>query len=140
MERGQLGLDDRPSIVFVFDGLIAKLKSRRLLSLYCRAHQWEAALSLWEFDYRVCDYTAMMISRYGTPVEVLTWQPYGFGDILYDRLWEMDVQVRSVRCSEYIYETSHIATDPSASLVYDANPEHRFGYGFKCRDFDPARI
>jgi hypothetical protein len=140
VERGQLGLDDRPAIVFVFDGLIAKLKSKRLSQLYLRSHQWAAALALWEFDYRVCDYMAMMVDRFGQPIEVITWQPYGFADVLYDQLWDLHVQVRSVTCSEYFYSSQHIATDNAISLVYDANPEHRFGYGFKARDFDPARI
>ena len=67
-------------------------------------------------------------------VEVLTWHPAGFAEVVHDRLWTLGVQVRETRASSYGYESQKIATDPTVSVVYDADPAHRMGYGFKARE------
>jgi hypothetical protein len=138
MERGRLGVDERPSTVFVFEGLIGKLTRPITERTSLRLHQWGVALDQWQIDYRVCDYMKALASRHQVPIEVLTWHPEGFATVLHDRLWALDVPVRETKASVYEYASQWIATDPNVNTVYDV--DHRFGYGFKAREFDIGRM
>lgn len=135
MERGQLGIENRQATVFVFDGLVAKIQRPRTERMALRLHQWETALSAWEFDLQVCDYMNALMSRYSVPIDVITWRPKGFADALLDRLWDLDVTVRRVRTGTYQALSQHIAIDNEVSVVFDADPAHRSGYGWKCREW-----
>jgi hypothetical protein len=138
MERGQLGIETTPSVVFVFDGLIATLLRPRMHRALINMRQWETALDLWEYNTQVCDYMHLIVANYQMHVDVITWQPKGFADAALDKLWRMDIPVREVRSSSYTFESPHIAVDTSVQSVFDANPEHRHGYGFKGREWDPG--
>lgn len=140
MERGQLGIDNHQSTVFVFDGLIGNLLRPRTHRALINMRQWEYALDLWEFDIKVCDYISALMSRYGLSVDVLTWQPQGFANALQDKLWKMRVPVQEVRSSTYRIESPHAATDDSISVVFDGDLTHRMGYGYKAREFDPRKV
>jgi len=139
MERGQLGVDDRPATVFVFDGLIAVCEQPRLERWHLRLRHWDQALQAWTFDYRVCDYIYNLIGRYNLPIDVVTWRPSGFAAALHDRLWEMDVPVRETKSAVYRSLSQRIATDPMVSIVYDADESHRYAYGYKRREFSIGR-
>jgi len=139
MERGQLGVDDRPATVFIFENLVAVCARERVERAQLRLHRWTQALDLWDFDLAVCDYIYRLIDRFNLPVDVITWRPPGFAAVLHDRLWEMDVSVRDTRSGEYRLLSQRIATDPTISTVYDADPTHRFGYGYKAREFSIGR-
>lgn len=140
MERGQLGIENQTSVVFVFEGLIAKISQPRLERLAIRAHQWESALALWEFDVQVCDYITTLVVKHEVPVDVITWHAKGFAEALHDRLWALDVPVRSTRERSYAAYSHRAATDNFINLVYDPDPAHRFGYGFKAREFSTGRL
>lgn len=140
MIRGKLGIEEQTATIFVFEELLAHLE-RSLPEKYAvRLGRWERALSYWVFDQRVCDYVHTLVSRYQVPVDILTWRPSPFAAVLHDRLWEMDVQVRETRSASYRAVSPWIATDPTVGVVYDADPNHRFGYGFKAREFLVAQI
>lgn len=140
MERGKLGITDRPAIAFVFEGLIATLENCRREQIALKAHKWDIALDLWVFDLQVRSYIQTLIERYEVPVEVLTWRPIGFAEALHDRLWYYKVQVRSVRSTTYQIASQELATDSLVRMVYDADPAHRFGYGFKAREFNVGQF
>lgn len=143
MERGELAVGgSRPTTVFVFEGLIAHFSRSRLARLErtaLRLHKWEIALDFWAFDQQVCDYMHRLIYAFELPVEVITWHPFGFDDVLHDRLWAMDVPVQSTTSGEYSSLSPRLAVNQEIGLVYDADPSHRFGYGFKCREFSVGR-
>lgn len=100
-----------------------------------RLHQWETALSTWQFDLKVCDHINATIYRYSLPVDIITWRPQGFAEALLDRLWDLDVPVMNVHSSTYTWMSQHLATDVEVQSVYDPDPKHRHGYGFKGREF-----
>jgi hypothetical protein len=135
MERGKLGIEDRQKIFFVFDDLVAKLARPRAEALSLRLHQWESAVEAWQFDLQVCDFMNACIYRYNTIVEVVTWRPKGFAEALKDRLWELDVPVERVRSGDYPTLSQHFAMDTEVLMIFDPDPNHRFGYGFKAREF-----
>ena len=41
--------------------------------------------------------------------------------------------MRDVYAGEYKDISPNLATDPGVSTVYDPDPHHRFGYGYKAR-------
>lgn len=134
MERGKLGIDSRTTTVFVFDGLIAHLQRPRIERLALAAHQWDRAVNTWVFDVKVCDRMRELIDRYQQAVEVLTWRPKPFADVVSDRLLTLRIFVRSVETDTYTAASPRIATDRSVNAVYDIDPFHRHGYGWKCRE------
>lgn len=140
MERGQLASDNRSTVVFIFEDLVAHCIRRNAERLAIRLMQWEIALNCWSFDYRVLDYIAQYTTRYDMPVEVVTWRPSGFAAVLHNRLWELECPVRETRSSTYDRVSPLFATNREIMAVYDANPDHRFGYGYKCRDFESAAL
>ena len=134
MERGDLAIDGRQATVFVFDGLIANCFRPKAEKWALRRRHWEAALDFWEFDHRVCNFMHSLMSRYGVPVEVITWHPWGFARVLSDRLNGMQLPVRDVQAAEFKQASQIIAIDPGITTVYDADPQHRMSYGFKVRE------
>lgn len=140
MERGQLGIENRPCTVYVFEELIAHLEHPRTEKAALRLHKWETALDAWTFSVRVCDHMTALMGRHGTPIDVLTWRPIGFANALHDRLWYLDVPVRETKSATYPSASQHFATDPEVTLVYDADPAHRWGYGYKGREFSIGRF
>lgn len=139
MERGQLGVNVKPATVFVFEGLIATLERHRVEKMNIRARRWGAALDNWQFDFQVCDYMHTALSRLEMVIDVVTWRPMEFAELLHDRLWNMDVPVRETFSSDYRSMSPRVATDTGVTVVYDADPAHRFGYGYKARDFNIGR-
>lgn len=137
MIRGKLGVEDTKATLFVFEGLIATVTHPRWEAFCRRTARWDKALTYWRFDTQVCDYMHDLMSRWNAVVEVLTWREPPFAELLYNRLWELDVPVRDVRSAVYRHASPWLATDPRVSVVYDADPDHRFGYGFKAREFSP---
>lgn len=140
MERGELGISARPGLVFVFEGLIAHLEHQRIEKAALRTHKWDIALDQWVFALDVRSYMQRMLSHYDTPIDVLTWRPIGFAEALYERLWYYDLPVRSTHSTTYAMASPQMATDPAITVVYDADPDHRFGYGFKARQFNVGQL
>jgi hypothetical protein len=140
VEHGELGVRERPSTIFVFEGLIAQLEHKRRERTALRLHQWELALDQWVFDLQVRSHMQMLMERYGIPLQVLTWRPIGFADALHDRLWYYNIPVSFTKSSIYQMSSQEIATDPGITHVYDADPAHRFGYGFKVREFHAGQV
>jgi hypothetical protein len=140
MERGELGISAKPGIVFVFEGLIATLQRGVVEKAALRAHKWNVALDQWTFDLEVRSYIQRMTDHYSIPVDVITWHPIGFAEALYDRLWYYDMHVHEVRSAEYSMASPQMALDPMVTAVYDADPNHRFGYGFKAREFNVGQL
>lgn len=137
MERGQLGkVEASPAVVFVFEGLIGKLAQRRLEKVSLRMRRWESALDCWGFDYQVCDYINACITRFNTPIEVITSRAPGFAELVHDRLWDMECPVDRTRSGSYRIMSQRFATDPKVGIVYDPDPKHRYGYGYKAREFN----
>jgi hypothetical protein len=138
MERGELGIENRTATCFVFEGLIGQLQRKRAESLALRLHQWETALSAWSMDITVCDYMVQLMGR-DVPIDVITWRPKGFADVLLDELWNFDIPVRGIRRGTYQGLSQHIAIDTEVSAVFDPDPAHRNGYGWKCREFNKGQ-
>ena len=90
-------------------------------------------------EQAVCDRMHWLLSR-DVPVDVVTWRPHGFSEALRDLLWEHNVPVRDVKSGSYANLSPWVATDPYTSTVYDPDPDHRYGYGFKARDFFSERF
>lgn len=135
MELGQLGSYRQPVTVFVFEGLVGVLDKPRAEKTALKMHRWPTALDCWHLDSHVLDYMMLLQSRFGVPVQVITSRPYEFALKLYDRLWQSDCPVDEVRSGDYEHFSPHFAIDPDVNSVYDPDPAHRFGYGFKARDF-----
>lgn len=133
MERGQFAVETLPCWLFVFDGLIAHCDRPKAERLAVRARRWTTAFSMWAVNYKVCDYMNLVMSR-GMQVEVLTWHEPEFAELVHDRLWSMGVRVRETRSSDYAWESPHIAVDSLVQVVFDPDPSHRFGYGWKARE------
>lgn len=141
MELGQLGVPEPgPSVVFVFEGLIATLEQKRLEKTSIRLHRWEAALDCWAFDYRVLDYINAYMNRYQAYIQVITSRPPGFAELVHDRLWELDCTVDKTKSGNYRSLSQRFATDKAVGIVYDPDPAHRLGYGFKAREFNIGRF
>lgn len=136
MERGDISVAATVRTAFVFEELIAHLQYPRRERAALRTHKYKVALEQWSFDFQVCDYMGDLTARFGVPVLVITWHSDGFAEALHDRLWRFEVPVAETRSWDYLTASPHIATDLSVDVVYDANPDHRFGYGWKCRQFD----
>jgi hypothetical protein len=136
VERGQIGIESRPSTVFVFEGLIAHQTHKNAERFALRLHQWEVALDTWIFDFNVCNYIELIIDRYRTPVEVITWRPRGFADALANRFSEIGLSIQEVKSGTYAYFSPRYAVDSAVTTVYDPDPMHSHGYGFKCREFN----
>jgi hypothetical protein len=134
MERGQLGIENRTATVFVFEGLVAHLRSPQIEKWLVRAHKWESAFECWELDLQVCEYMSALTWRYNTPVQILTWRHPAFVPLIEDRLGALNVPLDQVSFNYYHVASAHIATDPTINTVYD--PEHPHGsYGYKAREF-----
>ena len=134
MERGDLGVVGQRSTIFVFEDLIAHLERKRYERTCRRAGAWRAALNAWAFDYQVCTHLRALIG-YEVPVVVVTWREPSFAELLHDHLWGLEVHVSETRSAVYSVLSPLVAVDSSISTVYDADPDHRFGYGYKGREF-----
>jgi hypothetical protein len=141
VERGSIDpANEISATVFVFEGLIAELGHPRAYWLARKLGRWERSLDAWDFDYQVLDYLDALINRYHIPVQVITWQPTSFAHVLHDRLYDLGAYVRSTTSTRYSSASPRIAVDPTVAVVYDVDPDHRFGYGFKARDFILERV
>jgi hypothetical protein len=141
MERGQLGIAYQPTTVFIFDGLIATCGHPRVEKLAVTAARWERALACWDWNMRVLDHMHDMLSRFEAHIEVITWRPTAFAQLVHDRLWEMDVPVSETTSAlSYQSASQRIATDQRITAVYDGDPTHRHGYGFKAREFTAGQM
>jgi len=140
MERGQLGIENRVSTVFIFENLIGHLQRPKTEFVYLKTRQWKQAVSCWVFDQHVCDYIYGLISRYDVPVDVVTWHGTEFAEALHTKLWDHRVPVRNTNSADYSSLSPWVATDTTISTVYDPDPNHRFGYGYKARDFSLETI
>jgi len=138
MERGKLGIENRPVTIFVFDGLVGLLQRPRTEKLALKLHQWETALGEWSLDIVVADYICALLGR-NVPVDIITWRPRGFAHALLDFLWDNNIPVRQVRTGTYAALSQHIAIDPEVTAVFDPDPFHRSGYGWKCREFNKGQ-
>ena len=139
MLRGQLGRAERDKVLFVFEGLVGTLPERSRQEARCiRRKRWEWALDYWSFDYQVLDYINRTMQYHD--VEVVTWKPAGFAAVLHDRLWAAEVFVDATKSASYRSLSQRTATDTRVSLVYDPDPTHRWGYGFKAREFSIGDI
>jgi hypothetical protein len=97
---------------------------------------WQRALGCWEWDAQVLDHMHDMLSRFGARIEVITYRPTGFAQAVHDRLWELDVPVSDTSSVlSYQQASQRMATDPRIHTVYDGDRAHRYGYGFKAREF-----
>lgn len=137
MDHGDIGVTPQDVVVFVFDGLVATLKSKRAEHILLMAAQWRRALDLWAFQVQVCDWMHRLMSQ-GLGVEVITWHSPEFALVLHDRLWSMDLPVQETSATEYRFASPSLATERSVLYVYDPDPAHRHGYGFKGRAFSPT--
>jgi hypothetical protein len=136
VERGEISTWYETTTVFVFEGLLAHCTATRREAAAVKAQQWEWALGYWEWDVQVLDHLHDMMARFQSQIEVVTWHPPGFATVLRDRIWELAVPVSDCFSAlSYGSLSQHLATDRNVTAVYDPDPQHRFGYGFKCRDF-----
>ena len=135
MERGQLGIESRASTVFVFEDLIAHLDHPTAERFALRFRRWDMAVDAWTFDIGVCNHIEMLTDRYDIPVEVITSHAAGFAEVLADRMADRGLHVQEVKSGPYEYFSPRYAVDPMITTVYDPDPRHRRGYGFKCREF-----
>jgi hypothetical protein len=140
VERGEIGYASAPSTLFVFDGLIARCMRPRMEEAMIGLRRWEAALDQWVFAIDVVDHIAAMINRYEVPIDVVTWHPEPFAELVHERLWSMGAHVRETTSQSFRFMSSHVATDPSVNLVYDPDPAHRMSYGFKARAFQLGQM
>ena len=134
MERGQLGIENRQVTIFVFEGLVGHLRRPRVEQLNLKLGRWQAAVEAWDLDLAVCDHMASLVAM-NVPVDVITWRPSGFAHNLLNHLWDHEVPVRDVRIGSYRALSQHIATDREVTIVYDPDPAHRSGYGWKARQW-----
>lgn len=137
MERGEIGPISQHTFMFVFEGLIAEATNPRIERSMIQLHRWRRALDLWTFNIKACDWMRELIGK-GYWVVVLTWHPKEFAQQLNDYLWSIDVCVGEVKATRYEYISHRVATDSNVLTVYDPHPDHRFGYGYKCREFYPT--
>jgi hypothetical protein len=136
VERGEIGVWNETTTVFIFEDLIAQCVHPRMEKAALSFNRWEAALGWWEWDVQVLDHMHDMMSRYESRIEVYTWRPPGFAEAVYERLWQLSVEVAGVTSQpSYQYLSHLLATDNSVTAVFDADPAHRHGYGFKGRAF-----
>lgn len=136
MERGELAADERRAAIFVFDGLLANCEHPRYERRALKQRDWEKALDAWVWNYRAVDFAYNLMSRYDTPVEVITWHAHGFARTLSDRLYDMGLPVRDVTGGDYERLSQTIAIDNNINTVFDPDPAHRWGYGWKVREFN----
>lgn len=141
MERCQLFFEVGPATIFVFDDLLAHLKNKRMEKVALAAHQWALAFDAWQADLVVCNYIRQFTEKYPTvPVELITWRPSGFADCIRDFTSDLRIPIRDVRFGSYEELSPSIATDNDVQIVYDPDPHHRFGYGFKARQFSTTAL
>lgn len=141
MLHGELAPGGQPTTVFIFDGLIAKLTSPRMNKFALKMRRYEMAIDdAWEFEIEALDYINHLAGKYGIPIEVVTWQPHGFARALQERFESMDVSVQRTKSEIYRHISPTIATDNEINMVYDPDPDHRFGYGYKARDFNTGLL
>ena len=133
MERGDLAADPRPSTAFIFEDLIGTCSRPRAERTAIKMHQWAFALDYWVLQIPVVEYMQRLHDEFQQPLIVVTWHPRGFALLLHDLLWAWKVYVDETISGTYDMISPSFAVDPAIRLVYD--PEHRFGYGFKCREW-----
>lgn len=81
-----------------------------------------------------------LVNQYDTAVDVITWHSWEFAEVLETELSHLHVPVNHVTDVRYDFISPLYATIPGISIVYDPDPAHRHGYGFKGREFDLGRI
>lgn len=140
MERGELAPGGAPATIFVFDELIAHCTHPKIESLAIKSHRWQVAFDCWELDHDICNYIGRLVHVYFRPVEIITWRPPGFADVVNTELYRLDVPVRHTTSREFEYLSPQLATDTDVDTVYDPDPEHRWSYGFKAREFDLGQL
>ncbi len=141
MERGQLAEWSGAVTLFVFEDLLATCGAPHRESAMVKAQRWDRALSYWEFDAKVLDHLYDLMARYAATVEVATWHPPGFAPVLKEHIWGLGVPISDTFSAlSYASLSQHIATDPRVTTVYDPDPSHRFGYGFKAREFAAGQM
>jgi len=137
MIRGKLGIEAVQYSALVFDGLLGTCTAPRREARAVRSRRWEDALGYWELRQDVADVVNMWASRHNVLVSIITWHPPGFDDALAGWLEDRHVYVRGVESWEsYTVCSMTLATDPAVQEVFDPDPAHRHGYGFKGRSFE----
>lgn len=141
MDRhGNLGIERRSVTIFVFEELIAHLERPSFEKWALKGHKWAVALDCWEFDTDVCNWMYELMHRHNAVLDVMTWHPQGFADLVHERLWDIDIPVLSAKSAVFESVSPRLAIDDEVICVFDADPDHRFSYGFKSRELQLGRL
>jgi hypothetical protein len=137
MERGKLAVENSAITAVIFEDFVAKCPKSWQERLALSARAWAIAYDCWVVDPTICKYLSRLIDVHRRPVEVYTWHGPQFARLINDDLYQRSVFVRGVTPA-HSYEdlSASLAIDTDVNVVYDPDPMHRLGYGFKCRDFD----
>ena len=138
MQGGTLADDfpGRPKALYVFEGLLAVCSAERAEARAIRWGRWQRAMDLWVFNMHVLQFLRQFNTRFEKNFDVVTWHPGAFAELLCDRLDDLGVHPQKVFADNYRLLQLDVAMSPDYDVVFDPDPAHAHGYGFKCRQVD----
>lgn len=135
MERGDISNVTIPRVLLVFEGAVGTLppgRSKAFGKAVARK-RWDDAVACWELEEMMLRKIWDVTLRKSITVEVVTFLPEPFADMLAARLDEEDVPVHRVWATTPVRLVRRLPYMPDVSRVYDPDSDHVLSYGAKGR-------
>lgn len=129
MEKGDLSNEVAPRLVFVFEGVVGRLRDELREKGMLKLHRWAKAVECWEIPELARSILWDTAWRYSYRFDIVTHRPPGFAKALVPLLEEADIPYTQVRSWRPEQLARHLIAMPDVQTVYFADPENRFTYG-----------
>lgn len=136
MEKGDLGSEEVPRLLIVFEGAIGYLPDDDSMTACEKAvakGKWDDALALYSLYDLLLRKIWDLTMRASVTIEVVTFVSEEFADLIAARLDDEDVPVHKVWHSTPGVLARKLPYMPAVFAVYDPDPAHVLTYGSKGR-------
>lgn len=136
MQKGDISNEFLPRFLFVFEGLVARLPSRRATQLewaMCRSHQWKRAAKLWVINDNIKAHLWDITWRYDYRFDIVTFHDDGFVPALEERLDRENIPYGNCFASTPDGLSHLLPRMPDVNRVFFADEALMFRFGHQGR-------
>lgn len=136
MQKGDIDNVVVPRDMLVFEGLLGVIPDERIAKheqKFRAKKRWQDALDCYEINDLLVRKMWHMVWYYSLEIDLVTYHPRGFRDVLEVRMENENIPVRRVYSEEPGALARRLVTMPYVRTIYDPFPDHQFLYGGKGR-------
>lgn len=138
MLNGTLSNQLAPSVIIVFEGVLAIPEESIEVTKYYNSGQWDEALSFYHLNQQVIDRLLYLTWKKDYNVHVVTWMNEDMATVIEELVADNNIMVRSVESWIPKAMAKHLVRRPDIICIYDADPKHVLLFGSKARLFTDA--